>query len=171
MRRALDPSWDCGLGFGTVKRTRSDLRLPWEGQTFGFIAADRCFLDNIQSALLAQPDPVPLPWPKQSKQPTQAPTRTLPQPKLRALSQWKPQDSQAERQAALSKWSQLLRAVPYFFQSEPVREIVHETCKVELGEPRLALCKEEYKHTTEQDQQPSAFCSLGHKGFSPPASE
>ena len=83
MRRALDPCWESGLGFGTVKRTRADLQLPWEGETFGFIAADKCFLDDIQSALLAQSDPVPLPWPKQSRQSTQAPAEaeaSRPQP-------------------------------------------------------------------------------------------
>ena len=142
IRRVLDPVWECGLGFGEVKRSRKDLRLPWEEPAFSFVAEDRCFLDDLQQSLLGLPDPVALPKPvlEQGKSAAVQVPR-LPQPKLRRLSQWKPQDSQAERQAALSKWSQLLRAVPYFFPEETQLELVHEDSQTELGNFDLRFAK------------------------------
>ena len=84
MRRVLDPVWECGLGFGEVKRSRKDLRLPWEEPAFSFVAEDRSFVDDLQQSLLELPDPVALPKPvlEQSKgAAVQVPQ--LPQPKLR----------------------------------------------------------------------------------------
>ena len=106
------------------------------------MAEDRCFLDDLQQSLLGLPDPVALPKPvlEQGKSAAVQVPR-LPQPKLRRLSQWKPQDSQAERQAALSKWSQLLRAVPYFFPEETQLELVHEDSQTELGNFDLRFAK------------------------------
>ena len=142
MRRVLDPSWECGLGFGTVKRSRSDLRLPWEDPVFSFLQQDRSFLDELQDKLLDLPDPAPLPVSRQEQsQPKPLPQPALPQPKLRVFRQWKPQDSQAERQAALSKWSQLLRAVPHFFAEETQLEVVHEDSQLELGNLDLRFAK------------------------------
>ncbi|CAE7676487.1 unnamed protein product, partial [Symbiodinium microadriaticum] len=141
MRRALDPCWDCGLGFGQVKRTRSNLSLPWEDPAFQFVVQDRCFLDSLQDTLLSQPDPVPLPQPVSQPAEAQLQPASLPTPKLRALGQWKPQDSQAERQAALSKWSQLFRAVPHLFRPETVSEVVHECSRTELGNLDLRFAK------------------------------
>ncbi|CAE7256494.1 unnamed protein product [Symbiodinium natans] len=142
MRRVIDPAWECGLGFGEVKRSRTDLRLPWEEPIFSFVASDRCFLDDVQASLLDPPDPVALPTPvlETAKTSLLAPAQ-LPQPKLRRLSQWKPQDSQAERQAALSKWSQLLRAAPHFFTEAIQLEIVHENMQIELGNFDLRFAK------------------------------
>ena len=106
MRRVLDPVWECGLGFGEVKRSRKDLRLSWEEPAFSFVAEDRCFLDDLQQSLLQLPDPVALPKPVlELGKGAAVQVPQLPRPKLRRLAQWKPQDSQAERQAALSKWS------------------------------------------------------------------
>ena len=141
MRRALDPCWDCGLGFGQVKRTRADLSLPWEDPVFQFVVQDRCFLDNLQETLLSQPDPVPLPQPVSQTVEAKLQPASLPTPKLRALGQWRPQDSQAERQAALSKWSQLFRAVPHLFRPETVSEVVHESSRTELGNLDLRFAK------------------------------
>ena len=95
------------------------------------ISEDRTFLDDLQSSLLELPDPVPLPAP--------APSQDKPQ--VAQLRQWKPQDSQAERQAALSKWSQLLMAVPHLFQEDTQFEIVHENSQIELGNFDLRFAK------------------------------
>ena len=134
MSRVVDRSWECGFGFGEVKRKRTDLVLPWEDSVFSFVAQETSFLDNLQEALLEQPEPVPLPVPADTKASSKlSQTFSLPQPKLRSLSQWKPQDSQAERQAALSKWSQLFRTVPHFFLEETQLEVVHENSQVELA--------------------------------------
>ena len=129
------------MGFGQLKRSRSHLRLPWEDPAFQFIAQDTTFLDQLQADLLSQPDPVPLPQPVAPSAEAQTKAVSLPAPKLRPLGQWKPQDSQAERQAALSKWSQLFRAVPHIFKPETVSEIVHECSRVELGHLDLRFAK------------------------------
>ena len=141
MRKVVDPSWECGLGFGSVKRRRTDLVLPWEEPVFSFLAQDTNFLQDLQEKLLEQPEPVPLPTPVAAKALVQQTSLRPPQPKLRSVTQWKPQDSQAERQAALSKWSQLLRAVPHLFPEETQLEIVHEDNQVELGNLDLRFAK------------------------------
>ena len=141
MRRALDPCWESDLGFGPVKKTRSHLRLPWEDPTFQFVAQDSTFLDDLQDKLLSLPDPVPLPQPSVQSGQGSAAQATLPAPKLRSLGSWKPQDSQAERQAALSKWSQLFRATPHLFKPETVSEVVHECSRTELGNLDLRFAK------------------------------
>ncbi|CAE7708446.1 slc10a7 [Symbiodinium sp. CCMP2592] len=84
--------------WGSAMAEWSELQLPWEGGTFGFVSEERTFLDDLQ-------------------------------------------DSQAERQAALSKWSPLLRAVPHFFQPETVSEIANEDSCVELGNLDLRFAK------------------------------
>ena len=132
----------CGFGFGSVKRKRTDLALPWEDPVFSFVAQETSFLDELQEQLLEQPTPVPLPAPAETKATNSLSLRaSLPQPKLRSVAQWRPQDSQAERQAALSKWSQLLRAVPHFFPEETQLEVVHEQSQVELGNLDLRFAK------------------------------
>ena len=142
MRKVVDPSWECGFGFGSVKRKRTDLALPWEDPVFSFVAQETSFLDELQEQLLEQPTPVPLPAPAETKATDSLSLRaSLPQPKLRSVTQWRPQDSQAERQAALSKWSQLLRAVPHFFPEETQLEVVHEQSQVELGNLDLRFAK------------------------------
>ncbi|OLP99751.1 hypothetical protein AK812_SmicGene17658 [Symbiodinium microadriaticum] len=108
---------------------------------FQFVVQDRCFLDNLQETLLSQPDPVPLPQPVSQTVEAKSQPASLPTPKLRALGQWKPQDSQAERQAALSKWSQLFRAVPHLFRPETVSEVVHESSRTELGNLDMRFAK------------------------------
>ncbi|CAE7939410.1 unnamed protein product [Symbiodinium necroappetens] len=127
--------------FGQVKRTRSNLSLPWEDPAFQFVVQDRNFLDSLQDTLLSQPDPVPLPQPVSQSAEAKLQSASLPTPKLRTLGQWKPQDSQAERQAALSKWSQLFRAVPHLFRPETVSEVVHECSRTELGNLDLRFAK------------------------------
>ncbi|CAE7577017.1 unnamed protein product [Symbiodinium sp. CCMP2592] len=119
----------------------TDLQLPWETGAFNFVCEDRTFLDDLQDQLLAQPAAVPLPRPTQSTQSAEVSAPVAPKPRLRALGQWQPQDSQAERQAALSKWSQLLRAVPHFFQPETVSEVANESSRVELGNLDLRFAK------------------------------
>ncbi|CAE7262843.1 URC1, partial [Symbiodinium sp. KB8] len=120
---------------------QSHLSLPWEDPAFQFVAQDSTFLDDLQDKLLSLPDPVPLPQPSVQSGQGSAPQATLPAPKLRSLGSWKPQDSQAERQAALSKWSQLFRAVPHLFKSETVSEVVHECSRAELGNLDLRFAK------------------------------
>ena len=142
MRKVVDPSWECGFGFGSVQRKRTDLVLPWEDPVFSFVAQETSFLDELQEQLLEQPTPVPLPAPADTKATNSLSLSvSLPQPKLRSVAQWRPQDSQAERQAALSKWSQLLRAVPHFFPEETQLEVVHEQSQVELGNLDLRFAK------------------------------
>ena len=67
MRKVVDPSWECGFGFGSVKRKRTDLALPWEDPVFSFVAQETSFLDELQEQLLEQPTPVPLPAPADTK--------------------------------------------------------------------------------------------------------
>ena len=128
MRKVVDPSWECGFGFGSVKRKRTDLALPWEDPVFSFVAQETSFLDELQEQLLEATNSLSL-------------CVSLPQPKLRSVAQWRPQDSKTERQAALSKWSQLLRAVPHFFPKETQLEVVHEQSQVELGNLDLRFAK------------------------------
>ena len=163
MRKVVDPSWACGFGFGAVKRQRTDLVLPWEDPVFSFVAQETSFLDELQETLLEQPEPVPLPAPAETKDASRlTQSLSLPQPKLRSLSQWKPQDSQAERQAALSKWSQLLRAVPHFFleETQPPAGSSSPTQSGRAWQPRPSFCKEEHKHSSQPCQQSTAFRSL-----------
>ena len=163
----MDPSWECGFGFGPVKRKRTDLVLPWEDPVFSFVAQETTFLDQLQETLLELPAPVPLPAPADTKaKDCVSQASSLPQPKLRSVAQWKPQDSQAERQAALSKWSQLLRTVPHFFPEQTQLEIVHEHSQVELGNLGIALCQEEHQHSSQPRQQSSAVRCLEGEVFS-----
>ena len=77
-----------------MKRKRTDLALPWEDPVFSFVAQETSFLDELQEQLLEQPTPVPLPAPAETKATNSLSLRaSLPQPKLRSVAQWRPQDS------------------------------------------------------------------------------
>ena len=89
----------------------------------------------------------------------------LPQPKLRALARWKPQDSQAERQAALSKWSQLLRAVPHFFPEATQLELVHEDSQIELSNFDLRFSKKSTNTLLNRVSSLQRFAAWTLKGF------
>ena len=146
--------------------TQAHLVLPWEDPVFSFVAQEATFLDKLQETLLELPAPVPLPAPADTKaKDSVSQASRLPQPRLRSVAQWKPQDSQAERQAALSKWSQLLRT-PHFFPEQTQLEIVHEHRSSRARQPRLTLCQEEHQHSSQPRQQSSAVRCLEGEVFS-----
>ena len=56
MRKAEDPLWDMGIGFGQVPDRGSHLQLPWEQGTFSFLSDAAGSEDQLQS-LLRRPEP------------------------------------------------------------------------------------------------------------------
>ena len=95
------------------------------------------------------------------------PTQTAPACLSRCRSHqfFKPQDSQAERQAALSKWSQLFRATPHFFQPATVSEIAHENSRVELGNLDLRFAKKSTNTLLNRISSLTRFAALRLKAF------
>ena len=121
------------MGFGPVRNRRTQLTLPWEEQAFREMSQTvPDALRQMQDELLALPSPVPLPKVETAPQPGQTLVQTF-RPRLRATAAWTTVDARAERQAALAKWSQILRAVPSLFDATSLSEIHNEQEQIELG--------------------------------------
>ena len=136
MRKVEDPSWDLGLGFGPDRGRR--LVLPWEQPAFRFLTGSASSEDDL-SQLLQQPEPVPLPEVVVEERPFKAPR--LQQPRLRAVGDYRASDAQAERQAALTKWSQIIRLIPRLFDPTTLAQVHHENFSVELGNLDMIFSK------------------------------
>ena len=138
MRKVEDPLWDLGLGFGQVPDRGRHLLLPWEQPAFRFLSGASSSDDEL-SQLLQQPEPVPLPEVTVEERPFKAPR--LHQPRLRAVGDYKASDAQAERQAALTKWTQVIRLIPKLFDPAILSQVHHEDFSVELGNLDMIFSK------------------------------
>ena len=138
MRKVEDPLWDLGVGFGQVPDRGRHLVLPWGQPAFSFLSGASGSAHKL-SQLLQQPEPVPLPEVQEEQRPCKAPR--LHQPKLRAVGDYKVSDAQAERQAALTKWTQIIRLIPMLFDATTLSQVHHEDFAVESGNLDMLFSK------------------------------
>ena len=138
MRRVEDPLWDLGIGFGQVPDRGAHLRLSWEHGSFSLVSGSSGSQDPLEE-ILRQPEPVPLPEVPEELRPFKAPR--LHAPRLHAVADFKATDAQAERQAALTKWDQIVRLVPELFDPTVLSQLHHEDFAIELGNLDLIFSK------------------------------
>ena len=138
-RRIQDPIWDHGLGFGPVRRP-AQLGQPWEEGPYGFLTQASHDLGQLQANLLRLPVPVPKP-PEEKPAEYRQLVVQVPRPAASLQMAMRTQDLQAQRQAALSKWAQLLRTMPHLFPAGSLAQLHHEDTQVELGNLELVFAK------------------------------
>ena len=156
MRKAEDPLWDMGIGFGQVPDRGSHLQLPWEQGTFSFLSDAAGSEDPLQN-LLRRPEPCPQPEVVEETRPLKAPK--LHAPKLRAVADFRPTDAQAERQAALTKWDQVVRLLPRLFDPTVLSQLHNEDFAVELGNLDLIFSKKSTSTLMSRASSMLRFCS------------
>ena len=138
MRKVEDPLWDHGIGFGQVADRGRHLHLPWEQGAFSFLSeADSC--SEALQTLLELPEPSPLPEIAVEERPFKAPR--LLAPRLRAVADYSVTDARAERQAALTKWDQVIRSLPRLFDAVVLSQVHNENFSVELGNLDMIFSK------------------------------
>ena len=138
MRNVEDPLWDLGVGFGQVQDRARHLVLPWEQPSFSFLSEAAGSQDTLEQ-LLQQPEAVPLPEAPDEPRPSKAPR--LHQPRLRPVADYRVCDAQAERQAVLTKWSQIIRLTPRLFDPVVLSQLHHEDFAAELGNLDMVFSK------------------------------
>ena len=138
MRKVEDPLWDLGVGFGQVPDRGRHLQLPWEQGVFSFVSEASGSQDPVEQ-LLTLPEAAPLPEVQEDVRPFKTPR--LHAPRLRAVADYRASDAQAERQAALTKWDQVIRLIPKLFDPVVLSQIHHEDFAVELGNLDMIFSK------------------------------
>ena len=110
--------------------------------------------------LLRRPEPCPQPEVVEETRPLKAPR--LHAPKLRAVADFRPTDAQAERQAALTKWDQVVRLLPRLFDPTVLSQLHNEDFAVELGNLDLIFSKKSTSTLTSRasGQLHAAFLQL-----------
>ena len=137
MRRAEDPYWNLGLGFGPVRNTAAGLLLPWETGPYSFLgSASQTPLTAQLDQLLQPPAPVALPPPLAAETGVTADAQAgqVRPPAVRP-SHFSVDScsAQEKRQAALSRWNYLLRVFPGLFAPSAVLQTVTGTTQDDLG--------------------------------------
>ena len=80
-------------------------------------------------------------------------------PKLRAVADFRPTDAQAERQAALTKWDQVVRLLPRLFDPTVLSQLHNEDFVVELGNLDLIFSKKSTSTLMSRASSMLRFCS------------
>ena len=137
-RREVDPCWDMGLGFGKRASKAAKLTLPWEQEAFSFLSDKES--DSEVLSLLGHLEPVPLPSPATGST-LQPVAPQVPQPRLRPLGSMSQVDAQSSRQAALGRWSHIVRSAPYLFDVNIVNQVHSAVTSEELGNLDLIFAK------------------------------
>ena len=137
-RREVDPSWDLGLGFGEKASKTARLSLPWEQGDFSFLATQES--DSDVQSLWGRLEPVPIPQAPASST-LQAVVPQVPRPRLRPLGSLCQRDAQSLRQAALARWSHIMRSAPYLFDVNIVNQVHSSETVEELGNLDLIFAK------------------------------
>ena len=169
MRRTEDPFWAVGLGFGPVRSTAANLRLPWESGPYAFLS--RTAQEPLGAALedlLRLPVPVALPpaLPADSGGSGTVQDSSVRPPAVRPSHEAVSSSSaQEKRQAALSRWNYVLRTFPALFAPATVLQTVTGDTQADLGMLEIIFSRKSTNTLNSRCSAVKQFCTWWRQRF------